>query len=87
MMKNAFYFMLKALFVLEIFAFSFWLFGCVEKLLDKKATFNKGRLVPDLFMFLEKALYKAKASDQHLSFHMFWYSLIGTYNKNKVYNI
>ena len=35
-MKNAFYFMLKALFVLEIFKFLSWLFGYVEKQLDKK---------------------------------------------------
>ena len=31
MMKNAFYFILRALFVLEIFRFLFWLFGHVEK--------------------------------------------------------
>ena len=31
MMKNAFYFVLKALFVLKIFKFLFWLFGHVEK--------------------------------------------------------
>ena len=31
MMKNAFYFILKALFVLKIFKFSSWLFGHVEK--------------------------------------------------------
>ena len=35
-MKNAFYFMLKALFVLEIFT----LFGYVEKRLDKKVDVN-----------------------------------------------
>ena len=35
MMKNVFYFMLKALFVLE-FTFLFWLFGYVERQLDKK---------------------------------------------------
>ena len=35
-MKNAFYFMLKAVFVLEIFT----LFGYVEKRLDKKADVN-----------------------------------------------
>ena len=35
-MKNAFYFMLKALFVLEIFTFLFLLFGFREKRLDKK---------------------------------------------------
>ena len=39
-MKNAFYFMLKALLVLEIFKFTFWLFGYVEKRLDKKAVVN-----------------------------------------------
>ena len=37
MMKNAFYFMLKALFVLEIFPFLSCLFGYVEKWLDKKS--------------------------------------------------
>ena len=36
-MKNVFYFMLKALFVLEIFSFLSWLFGYVEKRFDKKA--------------------------------------------------
>ena len=33
-MKNAFHFTLKALFVLKIFKFLFWLFGHVEKRLD-----------------------------------------------------
>ena len=36
-MKNDFYFMLKALFVLEIFTFLFRFFGYVKKRLDKKA--------------------------------------------------
>ena len=31
-----------------------------------------GRLVSDHFLFLRKALYKIKASDQHLSFKIFW---------------
>ena len=31
MMKNAFYFILKALFVLKIFKFLSWVFGHVEK--------------------------------------------------------
>ena len=39
MMKNAFYFMLKALFVLEIFKFLFC-FGYVKKRLHKKAKVN-----------------------------------------------
>ena len=39
-MENAFYFMRKALFVLEIFTFLSWLYGYEEKCLDKKATVN-----------------------------------------------
>ena len=31
-MKNAFYFILKALFVLKIFTFLYWLFGHLEKM-------------------------------------------------------
>ena len=40
MIENAFYFMLKALFVLEIFTHLSYLFGYVEKRLDKKAMVN-----------------------------------------------
>ena len=36
MMKNAFYFTLKALFALKIFKFLFWLFGHAENSLIKK---------------------------------------------------
>ena len=36
MMKNAFYFTLKALFVLQIFKLLSWLFGHVAKRFDKK---------------------------------------------------
>ena len=39
-MKNAFYFILKALLVLEICKFLSWLFGYVEKRFDKKAMIN-----------------------------------------------
>ena len=39
-MKNAFYFMLKALFVLEIYKFLSYLLGYVEKRLDTKAKVN-----------------------------------------------
>ena len=39
-MKNAFYFMLTALFIPEIFTFLSWCFGYVEKGLDKKAKDN-----------------------------------------------
>ena len=30
-----------------------------------------GRLVPDLFLFFEKAIYEVKASDLQLSFNIF----------------
>ena len=36
MMKNTFYFTFKALFVLKIFKFLFWLFGHVENDLNRK---------------------------------------------------
>ena len=40
MMENAFYFILKVLFVLKIFKFLSWLFGHVEKQLDQKDKVN-----------------------------------------------
>ena len=40
MMKNAFYFISKALFVLKIFKFLSWLFGHVAKLLDEEDKVN-----------------------------------------------
>ena len=40
MMKNAFYFTSKAVFVLKIFKFLFWRFGHVAKQLDKKDKVN-----------------------------------------------
>ena len=40
MMKNAFYFTSKALFVLKIFKFLSWLFGHVAKRLDEKDKVN-----------------------------------------------
>ena len=39
-MKNDFYFMLKALFILEISKFLCWLFDYLEKQFDKKAMVN-----------------------------------------------
>ena len=39
-MENAFYFKLKALFVLEMFTVLYWHFGYVEKRVDKKAMVN-----------------------------------------------
>ena len=43
------------------------------------------RLVPDVFLFFQKALYEVKASDHHLGFNIIWQSLTWTYNKNKLY--
>ena len=40
MVKNAFYVMLKALFVLEIFTVLPWLFGYVEMQLDREVVVN-----------------------------------------------
>ena len=40
MMKNSFYFMLKALFGLKIFTFLIWLFGPVRRRPDKKVKVN-----------------------------------------------
>ena len=40
MMKNAFYFMLEALFVVQILTFLYCISGFVEKRLDKKAMVN-----------------------------------------------
>ena len=40
MMKNAFYFALKALFALEMFKYLSWLFGQVEKRFDYKENVN-----------------------------------------------
>ena len=31
-----------------------------------------GWLIPDIFLFFEKALYEVKASGQHLSFNILW---------------
>ena len=85
-MKNAFYFTLEALFVLEIFLFLSWLFGYEEKQRDSKTVRNTawenkvGRLVPDLYLSFEKALYKEKASRQRLSFNIFWWTSPWAYN-------
>ena len=42
-MKNVLYFMLNALFVLEMFTFLSWLLGYVEKRLDNKVKVNSKR--------------------------------------------
>ena len=43
--------------------------------LQKPCKNDVGRLVPDLILFFKKALYKVKASSQHLSFNIFWLNL------------
>ena len=51
-MKNAFYFILKALFVLKIFKPLSWVLGHVEKWLDQKVKVNFG--IYDVIAWLTK---------------------------------
>ena len=37
------------------------------------------------FLFFKNTLHEVKASDQHLSVNIFWYSSTRKYNKNKMY--
>ena len=48
---------------------------------------DAGRPDPSLFLFFEKALYKAKVSVQHFSFDILWSTSTWTYKKNELYNI
>ena len=43
---------------------------------------RQGRLVPDLFLFFNKAYYEVKESGLQISFNIFWYPQLG---KNKPY--
>ena len=64
-MKNAFYFMLKALFVLEIFKFLSWVFGYVEKQLVKKVkAYSKIYDVTDWSRHIAQYLNKVKTIKQ-----------------------
>ena len=45
----------------------------------KLAENETGRLVPDLFLFFQKALYKIKASSQQIRFNIFWKTSTWTY--------
>ena len=64
-MKNAFYFMLKALFVIEIFKFLSWVFGYVEKQLDKKVkAYSKIYNVTDWSRHIAQYLNKVKTIKQ-----------------------
>ena len=53
--------------------------------LQKHAENEVGRLVRDLFLFFEKASFKAKASVLHLNFNIIRYPLTWLYNKIKLY--
>ena len=60
----------------------------VENIFLKNYAENEvGRLIPELFLFFKKELYKVKVSGQNLSFNIFWQTSTWTYNKNKLYNI
>ena len=49
-----------------------------------RAENEAGILVPDLFLFLRKALFEVKASGLHLNFNIFRLPSTLTYNKNKL---
>ena len=59
MMKNAFYFTSKALFVLKIFKFLPWLIGHVAKRLDKKDKVN--------FKFYDVTAWLTKNCTTHIA--------------------
>ena len=59
MMKNAFYFTSKALFVLKIFKFLSWLFGHVAKRLDKKDNVH--------FKFYDVTTWLTNNRDTHMA--------------------
>ena len=83
MMKNAFYFILKALFILKIFKFLSWLFRHVEKTtwLERQGSFQnvwRHNLVNKQWQYTYcpishevKALYEVKESSLQLSFNHF----------------
>ena len=59
MMKDAFYFTLKALFVLKVFKFMTYLFGHVAKWLDQKDMVN--------FKFYDITAWLAKHCNTHIA--------------------
>ena len=59
MMKNAFYFTSKALFVLKIFMLLSWLFGRLIKCLDKKDKIN--------FKFYDVTAFLINNCDTHIA--------------------
>ena len=61
-MKNAFYFTLKALFVLKIFKFLSWLFSHVAKRTDYKFQIN--------FKFYDVTAWLTKNCDTHIVQHL-----------------
>ena len=61
-MKNAFYFTLKALFVLKIFKFLSWLFSHVAKRIDYKLQIN--------FKFYDVTVWLTKNCDTHIVQHL-----------------
>ena len=59
MMKNAFYFISKALFRPKVVKFLFWLFGHVAKLLDKEDKIN--------FSFYDVTAWLANNCNSHIA--------------------
>ena len=74
MIKNTFYFMLKALFVLEIFKFLAWLFSHVAKTVDKKDKVNCLRLLFKVITKREKH-YKMRQFLQNAAQQLFYFQM------------
>ena len=52
---------------------------------NSRARNEAGILVPDLFLFLRKALFEVKASDLHLNFDIIRLPSNRRYNRGKLY--
>ena len=64
-MKNAFYFTLKALFILKVFKYLSWLFGHVGKRLHKKDQVN--------FKIIDVRTWFTNIYNTHIYQYVYWY--------------
>ena len=73
-MKNTFYFMLKALFGIEVFTFLSLLFVYVEKWFDKKTKVN--------FKIFDVIDWRANKHDTHITINQLQFTITITTNHN-----
>ena len=89
MIKNAFHFILNALFLLKIFKRFSWLFGhakndCIRKIRKTSSFLDRKTSSRPIFFFKKKALYWIKASRLQLGFTIL-IALKLAYNRNKLF--